>query len=205
MQAMGRYTILIGVLSCLLAIFSSKARSVSQESFSGSSTTQEVVVDVTANQQEQQEQHQKANLQQVWNPSNESFDLTATATAANDEQRIIAEATYQKASPGTTRDMATEAPTLPQEEDEKEDDDDTGADLGTPQQIDDANQGAAVQRRIQEARTYVTTVVQQDPSLESVRSICENQHELCAFWAVLGTCFCTQPGLDSSFLLIYIF
>lgn len=174
-------------------------------------TTAESVVVAGPREQDQkgQQQDKSSNCSSydlLWNNVDDDDE------AAKDKIQI-SEASYDQVSnsPGTTSTagvVETENTTaLPQQaeeqeqEDEKEtvsvevptrtvvvkvDDDMFGSDLGITQTLgtDDAMK---VQQRIEEARIYVRTTVHQDPLYKSVRESCQNKHELCAFWANLGT------------------
>lgn len=133
--------------------------------------------------------------------SDRSTCMDSETGEQQDLMHISAEASYHHVtnSPGTTTTAleaanAEDNPSPPQTTDEQQEvkeffqvADVYGSDLGIKQTIDvDASEAPLVQRRIQEARTYVETVVNQDPAYISVRASCKNQDELCAFWAVRG-------------------
>ena len=59
--------------------------------------------------------------------------------------------------------------------------------MGIPQTID-VNRQQQIHDKIAEARLYMNNVVNMEAKYDDVRDGCKNQHESCAFWAVLGEC-----------------
>ena len=65
--------------------------------------------------------------------------------------------------------------------------DSVGSEMGVPQTID-VNREQHIFDKIAEARYYMNNVVNVEEKYDDVRKGCKNQHESCAFWAVLGEC-----------------
>eukprot|EP00525_Craspedostauros_australis_P011274 CAMPEP_0198132964 /NCGR_PEP_ID=MMETSP1442-20131203/59318_1 /TAXON_ID= /ORGANISM="Craspedostauros australis, Strain CCMP3328" /LENGTH=463 /DNA_ID=CAMNT_0043794067 /DNA_START=427 /DNA_END=1819 /DNA_ORIENTATION=+ len=65
--------------------------------------------------------------------------------------------------------------------------DPTGSNLGMPQHLD-SKYREDILERLEEATEYMETVVHHDDKYESVRSLCQNKHESCAFWSIIGEC-----------------
>lgn len=65
--------------------------------------------------------------------------------------------------------------------------DSVGSEMGVPQTID-VNREQQIFDKIADARYYMNNVVNVEEKYDDVRKGCKNQHESCAFWAVLGEC-----------------
>lgn len=63
-----------------------------------------------------------------------------------------------------------------------------GADMGEPQVLGDDSSSAEILAVINAAREYMQKTVATDPKYTRIRSICENKHAQCAFWASAGEC-----------------
>ena len=63
----------------------------------------------------------------------------------------------------------------------------SGSDMGEPQVLGDEN-SAEIMAIIEAARAYLQDTVDADPKLVKIKSICENKHAQCAFWASVGEC-----------------
>jgi len=70
-------------------------------------------------------------------------------------------------------------------------------DIGVTQIID-VNHAKEVEELIAAAQDYVNNVVAKDDKLKPLLELCKNNHESCAFWAVLGTYERECPLLDVS-------
>ncbi|KAL7561139.1 hypothetical protein ACA910_004621 [Epithemia clementina (nom. ined.)] len=175
-----------------------------------------VLVSVVADQQHQVQDSKDAEEYQpesLWTNNittdttvvPEEIDACTEATGYDNvdgKERVllVSEASYRRvsSSPGDTTvsttsstggDGTVAATNTPSPQVPELVDDMFGSDMGTPQElVAGSREELQVQRRIQEARTYMQTVGHQDPSYRSVRSHCINHHEMCAFWAVLGEC-----------------
>jgi len=67
-----------------------------------------------------------------------------------------------------------------------------GSDLGMVQSLDSAH-SKQILARIEKSREYMQRTVMVEEKYERTRSICQNKHENCAFWSVLGECE-NNPG-----------
>jgi len=68
-----------------------------------------------------------------------------------------------------------------------------GADIGVPQRISSFSGTEKTKAIIAEGREYVSTLILE----KSLKDLCKNQHEDCAFWATLGECEGKKEGLFS--------
>lgn len=64
--------------------------------------------------------------------------------------------------------------------------DEFGSDMGVPQHIHDSARRTQMTQRIQQARAYLQQVHADPTFKKETIGICQNQHELCTFWAVAG-------------------
>jgi len=62
---------------------------------------------------------------------------------------------------------------------------DVEPDLGVKQTVDSAR-SAEIYKLLEEAQKYMKEEVMVEEKYDKVRDICQNKHESCAFWAVLG-------------------
>jgi hypothetical protein len=67
-----------------------------------------------------------------------------------------------------------------------------GEDMGVPQNID-PRQAQATLDRLEEARQYMQNEVMVEAKYEPVRPLCQNKHESCTFWSMIGECD-NNPG-----------
>lgn len=65
--------------------------------------------------------------------------------------------------------------------------DSVGSEMGVAQTMD-TNRAQEISDKIAEARYYMNNEVDIEEKYDGVREGCKNQHESCAFWAVLGEC-----------------
>jgi hypothetical protein len=65
--------------------------------------------------------------------------------------------------------------------------DSVGSEMGVAQTVDVTMQ-KEIMDKITEARWYMYNVVELEEKYDGIRDGCKNQHEQCAFWAVIGEC-----------------
>jgi hypothetical protein len=94
------------------------------------------------------------------------------ASNPEQEEEAVSEASYQASYPATAA---------------ADGDDPLGSDIGLPQQLD-AGHSRGILDVVAEARRYMTDVVAAEDRYSRVRDLCRNEHESCAFWALLGEC-----------------
>jgi hypothetical protein len=74
-----------------------------------------------------------------------------------------------------------------------------GADMGVLQSLD-MEYTEEIYQNIRDARQYLQDVVMTEPKYQKVRGNCQNAHESCTYWAVLGECD-NNPGKYLSFCI----
>jgi len=68
---------------------------------------------------------------------------------------------------------------------------------GTAQLVE-ADRADDTRATLREMMGYMQNTVMKDPQYKDVRSSCRNEHELCAFWAMLGECEKNPSYMDTS-------